>query len=140
MHEDAAYLLYHPDLWNDADERMPHGNQLGKGILKNFDYYEKTSLNDILTDLGLSTYDNAVVYDDKIKALQVELALAFAHIKKRGDVPVSLADGLIRKMKLESNNKNSFWVHRSRHGVNSHFHWMFNYLEDFTSLNRRHFS
>ncbi|KJZ18822.1 hypothetical protein [Loktanella sp. S4079] len=139
MHEDAAYLLYHPDLWNDTDERMPPGNQLGKGILKNFDYYENTSLIGILTSLGLSTYDNALVYDDKIKALQVELALAFAHIKKSGDVPETLTDELIRKMKLESNNKNSFRVHRSRHGVNSHFHWMSYYLEKFTSQNRRHF-
>ena len=139
MHDDAAYLLYHPDLWNDADERMPHGNQLGKGILNNFEYYENTSVNDILTNLGLTAYEEAPVYEDKIKALQVELALAFAHIKKRGTVHTSLADGLIRRMKLESKNKKSFWVHRSRHGIGSHFRWMCNYLEDFSSLSRTHF-
>ncbi len=139
MHEDAAYLLYHPDLWDDADERMPHGNQLGKGILKNFDCYENVSIDDILSSLGLQPYEDAAVYEDKIKALQVELALVFAHIKKRGTVSTSLTDALIRKMKLEAKNKKSFWVHRSRHGIGSHFQWMCNYLEDFTSLSRRQF-
>ncbi|MEP1696932.1 MAG: hypothetical protein ABJJ69_10380 [Paracoccaceae bacterium] len=139
MHKNAAYLLYHPDLWNDTDARMPHGNVLGKGILENFVYYEMMSVDDILTSLGLGPYQTSTSYDDKVKALQVELAFIFAHIKKRGTVPVDLTDALIRKMNIEAKNRNSIWVHRSRHGVGSHFAWMCNYLEGFTSLKRRDF-
>lgn len=139
MHENAAHLLYHPDLWNDTDARMPHGNVLGKGIIENFDYYETMSVDDILTSLGLGLYQSSIVYDDKVKALQVELAFIFAHIKKRGTVPADLTDALIRKMNVEAKNGNSFWVHRSRHGVNSHFAWMCNFLEAFTRLKRRDF-
>lgn len=139
MHENAALLLYHPDLWNDSDARMPHGNILGKGILAHFSYYEKMSVDEILSSLGLKTYDSRMSYEEKIKALQVELSFVFAHIKKRGVVHRGLADALIRHMTVEAKNKKSFWVHRSRHGVGSHFSWMYNYLKDFTSINRPNF-
>ena len=139
MHKDAAYLLYHRELWNGADERMPHGNVLGKGILENFVFYEKMSVDEILLSLGLQPYENAKTYEAKIKALQVELAFVFAHVKKRGVVQSDLVDELIRRMNIEAKNRRSFWVYRSRHGVGSHFSWMCNYLEDFTSLSRRQF-
>lgn len=139
MHEDAAHLLYHPELWNETDARMPHGNVLGKGILDNFTYYEHISIDEILSQLGLRSFEAATVYDDKVKALQVELAFVFAYVKKRGMVPEALADELIRRMMLEMKNKKSFWVYRSRHGTSSHFVWMYNYLEAFTNIHLRSF-
>ncbi len=139
MHEDAAYLLYHPELWNDTDPRMPHGNVWGKAILSNFDYYKKMSVGEILSGFKMDSYEDAATYDGKIKALQVELALVFAHIKKNGFVSDALVDALIRQLIVEAENEKSFWVYRSRHGVFSHFSWMCDYLEAFTNIKRPSF-
>lgn len=136
MHKNAAHLLYHYDLWNETDARMPHGNVFGKGILEHFDYYEKMPLAEILSSLGMVSYNSATTYDEKIKSLQVELAFVFAYIKKRGKVPERLADELVGRMVEEAKNDRSFWVHRSRHGIGSHFAWMFNYLEAFSTIER----
>jgi len=131
LHPDAAALLSHPNLWNETDPRMPQGNPFGQGISNHFDYYASLSLSETLKSFHATSYEDADQDSDRVRALQIELGLVFAHIKKRGTVAPDMVNALKKRMGVEAKRANSFWVHRSKYGRSSHFAWMQNYLDGF---------
>mgnify|MGYP001110168715 CR=1 FL=1 len=139
-HPDAAHLLHHPELWNETDPRMPHGNDFGKHILNNFDTFNDLPLSDVLKKLGLKPYETTSTSTHKNQALQAEVGLIFSYIKITGSSPSQMTDDLLDRMVIESSVERSFWIHQSRLGTGSHFDWMQFYLNDFANNPNRSMS
>lgn len=139
LHPDAAHLLFHPDLWSETDPRMPQGNEFGKYVLINFNDLHGLPLSDVLEKVGLKPYEIAAGKDQKTQALQTEIGLIFAYIKKTGTVSPNMVRDLLDRMEMEDRVKNSFWVYRAKGETSSHFQWMQYYLTELTNETPRVF-
>jgi len=92
MHSTARAILDQPEDWSSADDFSPHGNDTGADIFGAWGDYKNLNPRQAALELGwelsqMDTKDKGFWHD----WVEINLALAFGHIKKSGQCHPALA-------------------------------------------------
>lgn len=91
MAPNARDILDDPADWSNGDDFSPHGNDTGADIFAEWSRYARLTPERAVQQIGWS---DAFDLDDDIcwhEWVEINLALAFGHIKKKGRCPAKLA-------------------------------------------------
>lgn len=101
MHPNARAILDDPKDWSQGDDFAPHGNDTGADILAEWATYAPLSPEQAAAEIGWGPeFDlaNDLCWKDWV---EINLGLAFGHIKKSGTCPKSLATSALSVLRQE---------------------------------------
>lgn len=117
MHPNARAILDDPQDWSNSHDFSPHGNDTGADIFADWSVYTNLTPEQAAQEIGWgSDFDltNALCWKDWI---EINLALAFGHIKKRGTCPQTLANSVLDALRQDLSRAKTLsnWEHQSEY-------------------------
>jgi len=101
MHPDARKILDRLEDWSQIDDLSPHGNDTGADIWAQWSQYGRMTPTGVARSMGWDATSPAMRETMARDWLEIHLALAFGHLKRKGSCPHGIAIATIELLEEE---------------------------------------